>query len=141
MGNHNKSLQYWWLNAKPKVWEAVGAKQRLSKLPDGGTQFYTFRSDKGYRQYRKSFSDATVGDIAIGFETGALKKIVALLVVDGKDEEGIRFKKTESLSNPIDIETLNADYGLNFQNRYASLLPLTEEEYSLIMQAIRKRNP
>src|SRR5690625_1439307 len=54
---------YWWLNAKPKIWS-------ISDYDEGDRQTYTARNERGNkRRIYKYFEQARPGDIVIGYES------------------------------------------------------------------------
>lgn len=135
-----KSLQYWWLNANPNIWD-------LSGLPVGETKSYSLYNDKGnQRHVFRNFQDATVGDIVIGYATSPKKRIVALLEVSAEqDGKNIYFQKKAALKVPVKLKELQARPELadmkHFTCRGVSFVDLTESEYACIMSLIRAKNP
>ncbi len=136
----DKECNYWWLNANPKIWSFDGIKT-------GETQFYTLCNENGNkRRIYQNFLDAKAGDIIIGYESNPRKQIIALgKICAEQDGEKLAFEKTESLSTPIDYQTLkeyseldNMEY---FQSPQGSLFKLTKDEYDVIMDIIREENP
>lgn len=133
-------VQYWFLNANPKIWSFSG-------IAVGEEQDYTLYNDNGNkRRVFQNFLDAKAGDIVIGYESTPVKQIVALAKISAEqDGEKLCFKKTENLANPIDYATLketpqleNMEYLVSPQG---SLFKLTSEEYECIMDLIREENP
>ena len=135
-----ENVQYWWLNANPKIWS-------FSNLSVGESQSYTLYNENGNkRRVYQYFLDAKVGDKVVGYESYPVKQIVALARVSGEqDGQKILFEKTEGLSNPLDYTTLkncpeleNMEY---FVNPQGSLFKLTKDEYDFILDMIRDENP
>lgn len=135
-----RDLQYWWLNANPKIW-------RFSSIALGEVQSYTLFNENGNkRRIFQNFLDAKAGDLIIGYESNPIKQVVALAKITvPQDGEKLQFEKTEGLNNPIDYLTLkgcpeleNMEY---FQNPQGSLFKLTKDEYDYIVDLIRDENP
>lgn len=133
-------VQYWWLNANPKIWS-------FSSVAIGEVQSYTLYNENGNkRKIFQNFLDAKAGDLIIGYESYPVKQVVALAkITEGQDGEKLQFEKTEGLNNPIDYLTLkecpeleNMQY---FQNPQGSLFKLSKEEYDFIVDLIREENP
>lgn len=133
-------VQYWFLNANPKIWS-------FSSLAVGEEQDYTLYNDNGNkRRVFQNFLDAKEGDIVIGYESTPVKQIVALAKISAEqDGEKLYFEKTENLSNSIDYAVLketpqlqNMEYLVSPQG---SLFKLTEDEFECIMDLIREENP
>lgn len=131
---------YWWLNANPKIWS-------FSDLQVGEVQDYTLFNENGNkRRVFQNFIDAKAGDLVIGYESNPVKQVVALVKVSAaNDGQKIYFKKTESLANPIDYQTLKECPELEkmefFQNPNGSFFKLTKGKYEFIMDMIRDENP
>lgn len=131
---------YWWLSANPKIWS-------FSDLQVGEVQDYTLYNENGNkRRIFQNFIDAKAGDLVIGYESNPVKQIVALVKVSAaNDGQKIYFEKTESLSNPIDYQTLKECPELEkmefFQNPNGSFFKLTKGEYEFIIDMIRDENP
>ncbi len=130
---------YWWLNANPSIWSFSGIKV-------DEVQIYTLISENGHkRRIYQNFLDARVGDKVIGYEATPTKQIIALCeIVEEQNGENIKFKKTETLTTPIDYSTLK-EYpelaGMEvFVNSIGSLFRLTKDEYDFLMDRIRELN-
>lgn len=134
------SRQYWWLVASPKIWSLVD-------MEVGEVENYTLYNDNGNRRrVFKNFLDAKEGDIVIGYEASPTKQIVALAeVAKENDGKAIYFRKTESLQTPIDYASITTIPGLEdmeyLKNQQGSFYKLTETEYNILIQLIRKFNP
>lgn len=132
--------KYWWLVANPKIWS-------LSNLNVGEEQAYRLYNDEGHkRRIFKHFLNAKEGDVVIGYESSPTQQIVALLVVSkANDGETIVFKKTETLSAPIDFSNLRRISDLKdmeyMKNQQGSFFMVTPDEYDVIMELIREDNP
>ena len=133
-------VQYWWLNANPKIWS-------FSAIAIGEVQSYTLYNENGNkRRVFQNFLDAKAGDLVIGYESYPVKQVVALAKISAaQDGEKLQFEKIEGLNNPIDYLTLrdcpeleNMEY---FQNPQGSLFKLTKEEYDFILDVVRDENP
>ena len=138
--SENKDIQYWWLNANPKIWS-------FSSRKVGESQSYTLYNENGNkRRIFQNFLDANVGDMIIGYESNPVKQVVAIgRVSEKQDGEKLLFEKVEGLTSPIDYATLkgcpeleNMEY---FQNPQGSLFKLTRDEYEFILDLIREENP
>ncbi len=131
---------YWWLNANPRIW-------CFSELDVGAVQSYTLYNENGNeRRIFQNFLDAKAGDPVIGYESNPVKQIVALAkIAQENDGEKLYFEKVESLTVPIDYETLRSCPELEemefFKNPQGSLFKLTKNEYDFIMDIIREHNP
>lgn len=138
--NSQKQINYWWLNANPKIWS-------FSNIAVGDEQSYTLYNDNGNkRRVFQYFLDAKPGDIIIGYESTPVKQIVALAQVSREhNENNFYFEKTEQLSSPIDyVELLEVDELKNMEyikSLQGSLFKLTENEYNILIDIIRDSNP
>ena len=138
--NMVNNINYWWLNANPKIWS-------FNDIELGGTISYTSRNERGNkRRIYKNFEDVKKGDIVIGYESTPVKAIVAIGHISGEhDGERIWIKKDENLIEPVEYSYLNSIEELKnmefFQNPQGSLFKLTKEEYEIIMDIIREQNP
>ncbi|WP_026658198.1 AAA family ATPase [Butyrivibrio sp. AC2005] len=135
-----EEVNYWWLNANPKIWS-------FSDLAVGEEQGYSLYNDNGNkRRVFQNFLDAKEGDLVIGYESTPVKKVVSLAKVSrANDGEQLYFEKTEGLGTPIDYQILHDIPELEkmeyFQSPQGSLFKLTKGEYDLIMDMIRDENP
>lgn len=131
--------RYWFLNAAPEIWD-------MSDISIGGTVSYTLLNDNGNkRRIYKNFLNAKVGDKVIGY-VSAIQQIVAILQVSAEqDGEEIYFETSEVLSSPIDLASFRECPELNtmefFTNIRGSLFKLTQDEYEVILNIIREKNP
>ena len=136
----NSSVNYWWLNANPKVWN-------FSNISLGDSHFYTkFNENGNKRRIFQNFMDAKPGDYIIGYESYPVKQVVALLRVTNKTtDQELHFEKIEGFYNPIEYQTLKACPELErmeyFMNPQGSMFKLSEGEYSFIMDLVRESNP
>lgn len=135
-----EEIQYWWLNANPKIWS-------FSDLAVGEIQDYTLYNDNGNkRRIFQNFLDAKAGDMVIGYESYPVKKVVAVArIAAEQDGESLPFEKVEGLVAPVDYQTLSECPELEkmeyFQSPQGSLFKLTRGEYDFIMDLIREENP
>ena len=135
-----ENIQYWWLNANPKIWS-------FSSIAIGEAQSYTLYNENGNkRRIFQNFLDAKAGDLIIGYESNPVKQVVALAKITvAQDGEKLQFEKTEGLNNPIDYLTLKESPELEnmeyFQNPQGSLFKLTKAEYDFIFDLVREENP
>ena len=138
-------INYWWLNANPKIWNFVD-------VPIGFKQTYTTYNDKGNkRRMYKYFQEVKPGDIVIGYISSPNMEIVAEaeitkgLHVDEKEGERIEFKKIESFINPISLEQLKQVPELKdaepLINNQGSLFKITTDQYDVIRNLIDEANP
>lgn len=138
--NMVNNINYWWLNANPKIWS-------FNDIELGESISYTSRNERGNkRRIYKNFEDVKKGDIVIGYESTPVKAIVAIGHISGEyDGERIWIEKDENLIEPLEYSYLNSIEELKnmefFQNPQGSLFKLTEEEYEIIMDIIREQNP
>lgn len=132
--------RYWWLNANPKIWS-------FSNMAIGEWQSYTLYSDNGNkRRIFQNFLDARAGDAVLCYEATPTKRIVALAeIAKDTDAEYMYFKKTETLTEPIDFARIKEDEqlsGMEFiTNPNGSLFKLSQKEYDVLMDMIRDSNP
>jgi len=137
-GDEDKS--YWWLTARPTAWN-------FSAIAIGEEIEYTLANENGRkRRVYQNFLDAKVGDVVVGYEPGPSLQIVALLEVSREqDGEGIWFRKLEHLSEGIDFSILKNIPELE-DMQFVKLLngsffAVSDEEYDIIMDLIREKNP
>ena len=132
-------MNYWWLNANPKVWS-------MSEWVVGDLQDYTLFNDNGNkRRIYQNFIDAKEGDIVVCYESNPTKQILGLAeVAKANDGEKIMFRKTETLSSPIDFSTIKEIAELRnmefLVNPNGSFFKLTCAEYEIIIDLIRESN-
>lgn len=132
--------RFWWLTASPAIWS-------FTNMRVGEEQDYTLYNDNGnQRRIFQNFLDAREGDKVIGYEANPKKQIVSLAEISREqDGENLRFRKTESLINPIDLAVFKTDpelAGMQFiKNPNGSFFKLTREEYEHLMELIRQTNP
>ncbi len=133
------SVNYWWLNANPKIWS-------FSDIEVGEEQNYTMYNDNGNkRRIFQNFLDAREGDLIIGYESNPVKQVVAICrVTKQNDGENLYFEKMEGLTSPIDYTLLKDAPELEkmeyFMNPQGSLFKLTKGEYDFIMDMVREEN-
>ena len=133
------SVNYWWLNANPKIWS-------FSDIEVGEEQNYTMYNDNGNkRRIFQNFLDAREGDLIIGYESNPVKQVVAICrVTKQNDGENLYFEKIEGLTSPIDYTLLKDAPELEkmeyFMNPQGSLFKLTKGEYDFIMDIVREEN-
>ena len=139
----NKPLNFWWLNANPKIWS-------ISKYTEGQRQTYTTHNEKGNkRRIYKYFEATKPGDLIIGYESSPTKQIKAIFEVTkgthntAKGEE-IEIELVEKLEFPVHWNDLKNNPALEkcevFINNQGSLFKLTEEEYDIIREIIDNKN-
>lgn len=130
---------YWWLNANPKYWS-------LAEWIVGDEQDYTlYNSNGNKRRIFQNFVDAKEGDAVICYESNPTKQILCLAMVSkASDGERIVFKKTETLTVPIDYASIRDIAELQnmevIVNPNGSFFKLTADEYNLLMDIIREAN-
>ena len=133
------SVNYWWLNANPKIWS-------FSDIEVGEEQNYTMYNDNGNkRRIFQNFLDAREGDLIIGYESNPVKQVVAICrVTKQNDGDNLYFEKIEGLTSPIDYTLLKDAPELEkmeyFMNPQGSLFKLTKGEYDFIMDMVREEN-
>ena len=133
------SVNYWWLNANPKIWS-------FSDIEVGEEQNYTMYNDNGNkRRIFQNFLDVREGDLIIGYESNPVKQVVAICrVTKQNDGENLYFEKMEGLTSPIDYTLLKDAPELEkmeyFMNPQGSLFKLTKGEYDFIMDMVREEN-
>ena len=133
-------VNYWWLNASPKVWS-------FSDIKVGEEIGYTLLNENGNkRRIYQNFLDAKAGDIVIGYEATPVKQIVVICVITKEsDGEYLYFEKIEVLSSPIDYgiiketpDLMNMEF---IKNPNGSLFKLEKDEFELLSDIIRDQNP
>ena len=132
---------YWWLVAAPDVW-------KFSDINVGEVIEYTLLNENGNkRRVYQNFLDAKAGDIVIGYASTPTLQVVALgEIAKDTDEQHLYFRKTEQLLNPIDYSIIKGYEELRSMECMAgggrgTLFKVTEDEYQLLMELIRKENP
>lgn len=132
---------YWWLVAAPDVW-------KFSDINVGEVIEYTLLNENGNkRRVYQNFLDAKAGDIVIGYASTPTLQVVALgEIAKDTDEQHLYFRKTEQLLNPIDYSIIKGYEELQGMECMAgggrgTLFKVTENEYQLLMEIIRKDNP
>ena len=136
-----KSKQYWWLVASPEVW-------KFSDINVGEIIEYTLVNENGNkRRVYQNFLDAKAGDLVIGYASTPTLQVVALGEISmDTDDKHLYFRKTEQLLNPIDYSTIKGYEELHNMECFAgggrgTLFKVTEDEYQVLMEIIRKENP
>ena len=132
---------YWWLVAAPDVW-------KFSDINVGEVMEYTLLNENSNkRRVYQNFLDAKAGDIVIGYASTPTLQVVALgEIAKDTDEQHLYFRKTEQLLNPIDYSIIKGYEDLQGMECMAgggrgTLFKVTEDEYLLLMELIRKDNP
>ena len=133
--------QCWWLVASPDVW-------KFTDINVGETMEYTLTNENGNkRRIYQNFLDAKAGDMVICYASTPTLQVVALgEIAKDTDDKHLYFRKTEQLLNPIDYSTIK-----NYEELQAmecmtgggrgTLFKVTEDEYQVLMEIIRKDNP
>jgi len=135
-----KQVNYWWLNANPKIWS-------FSDLQIGEEQGYTLLNESGNkRRVYENFLVAKTGDPVIGYESNPVKKIVALCKISREnDGKSIYFEKEEGLSTSIEYSAIKDIAELQQMefliNPNGSLFKLTKDQYEFLLDIIRDQNP
>lgn len=132
---------YWWLVAAPDVW-------KFSDINVGEVMEYTLLNENGNkRRVYQNFLDAKAGDMVIGYASTPTLQVVALgEIAKDTDEQHLYFRKTEQLLNPIDYSVVKENEELQGMECMAgggrgTLFKVTEDEYQLLMEIVRKENP
>lgn len=136
----DKTPAYWWLNAKPSIWD-------INKPEIGEKQTYTAFNDKGNkRRVYKYFQQVKPGDIVLGYASSPNKHITAVYTIRkslySNPEEGecIELEKTEQLIHPLPFRILKETPELAgcepLNNNQGSLFSLRPEEYETIRSLI-----
>lgn len=136
-----KTKQHWWLVASPDVW-------KFSDINVGDIIEYTLVNENGNkRRVYQNFLDAKAGDMVIGYASTPILQVVALgKIAKDTDEKHLYFRKTEQLLTPIDYSTIKGYEELQGMECMAgggrgTLFKVTEDEYQILMEIIRKENP
>ena len=139
----NSSIQHWWLNANPKIWD-------LGAPPVGTKETYTSHNAKGNkRRVYQYFSQVKPGDILLGYISSPLRQISALCKVTKglhptPEGEAFEFEKIEQFLEPVSFSDLQSVAGLEkcepLINNQGSLFKLKPEEYEIIRSIIDEAN-
>ena len=135
-------INYWWLNANPKIWS-------IASVSAGETQTYTSTNENGNkRRVYKYFTEVAEGDLVIGYESNPVKKIKAVfeitkaLHVDGGVEQ-FEFRIVKKYPVTVSYAELNEMPELKecevLNNNQGSLFKLTEEEFLAIRDLLDER--
>jgi 5-methylcytosine-specific restriction protein B len=137
------AIQYWWLNANPKIWDIVAP-------PIGMRQTYTSHNAQGNkRKVYQYFKQVKPGDILLGYVASPLRQIVALCRVtkglyQSTEGEVFEFEKIEQLPEPISLKQLQSVPELGkcepLINNQGSLFKVRPEEYEIIRTIIDEAN-
>jgi 5-methylcytosine-specific restriction protein B len=143
-GEEREAVNFWWLNANPKIWSINGCEE-------GQRESYTTHNEKGNkRRIYKYFEEIRPGDLIIGYESTPTKQIKAFFEAtkgiyttpNGKEE--IEFVISEKLEIPVHWNELKNNPRLQkaevFINNQGSLFKLKEEEYEIIRDIIDRKN-
>ena len=135
------SKQYWWLVASPDVW-------KFSDINVGEIIEYTLVNENGNkRRVYQNFLDAKAGDVVIGYASTPTLQVVALgEIAKDTDDKHLYFRKTEQLLNPIDYSFIKGYKELQNMECMVgggrgTLFKVTEDEFQVLMEIIRKENP
>lgn len=141
LATENSPKQYWWLVASPDVW-------KFSDINVGETIEYTLFNENGNkRRVYQNFLEAKAGDMVIGYASTPTLQVVALgEIAKDTDDKHLYFRKTEQLLNPIDYSTIKDYEELQAMECMTgggrgTLFKVTEDEYQVLMEIIRKDNP
>ena len=135
-----KQVNYWWLNASPKIWS-------FSDIQIGEEQGYTLLNEnRNKRRIYENFLAAKTGDLVIGYESNSVKQIVTICKISREnDGKSLYFEKVEGLSIPIEysvikniVELQNMEF---LVNPNGSLFKLTRDEYEVLLDIIRDQSP
>ena len=134
------TIKYYWLVANPKIW-------RFSDINVGEYIDYTSLNDNGNkRKIYKYFKEIKKGDKIIAYQSSPTKEIVGLCTLKNElNNNVITVKKDEQLLNPIPFKEFAQTPGLEnmefFKNTQGTLFKLTDEQYNILYNLIRKKNP
>ena len=136
-------VQYWWLNANPKIWD-------FSSTPIGSRQTYTSHNAAGNkRRVYQHFTQVRPGDFVLGYVSTPLKQITAMCRIskglhDSAEGEVIEFEKIEQFSEPIPLKRLQSIKQLEqcepLINNQGSLFKIKPDEFELIRSIIDEEN-
>jgi 5-methylcytosine-specific restriction protein B len=139
----SESIQYWWLNANPKIWD-------LGAVPIGTKETYTSHNAKGNkRRVYQYFAQVKPGDILLGYIASPLRQISALCKVTNglhstPEGEAFEFEKIEQFPEPVSFGHLQSVPGLEkcepLINNQGSLFKLKTEEYEIIRSILDEAN-
>lgn len=142
--DNKKEVNYWWLNANPRVWN-------FADLKIGATETYTSHNKKGNkRRIYKYFEEVRPGDVVLGYVASPEKEIVAICEVakslhESEEGQGIEIRKLETLKNPVSLKELQSISGLQdcepLINNQGSLFKVASRHYEIIRDIIDEKNP
>jgi 5-methylcytosine-specific restriction enzyme B len=140
----SQNIQYWWLNANPKIWD-------YNSLQIGEKQEYTSHNgSNNKRRIYQYFKDVKVGDLVLGYISSPVKQITSICRISkelntSNGVEVIEFEKIEQLSEPIPLKKLQSIKQLNecepLVNNQGSLFKLSGDEFEIIRSIIDENNP
>src|SRR5690606_14551181 len=143
LSENEETINFWWLNANPKIWS-------ISNHKEGDKQTYTTHNEKGNkRRIYKYFEQTKPGDLIIGYESSPTKQIKAIYEVtkgihNTEVGEEIEFELVEKLEIPVtwnELKNINALQQCEvFINNQGSLFKLQEVEYDIIRDVIDTKN-
>ena len=137
---NEESVNYWWLCGKPSIWN-------MSDWEVGDEQEYTLYNERGNkRRIFQNFLDARAGDLVLCYEATPSKQITCIAeITKGNDGKVLKFKKIETLANPITYNEVKDNPDLSglefFVNPNGSFFKLTKDEFEVLMDMIRESNP
>ena len=136
-------IQYWWLNANPKIWDIVAA-------PIGSLQTYTSHNAQGNkRRIYQYFKQVRPGDFLFGYVASPMRQLVALCRVtkglhETEEGEVFEFEKIEQFPQPVSFKDLQSAPELTkcepLINNQGSLFKVSPEEYEIIQNIIDEAN-
>jgi 5-methylcytosine-specific restriction protein B len=137
------TVQYWWLNANPKIWDMVA-------VPIGTRQTYTSHNAQGNkRRVYQYFKQIKPGDLVLGYVATPLRQIVASCKVtkglhQTSEGEVFEFEKVEHFPEPVSFKELQSVAELKecepLINNQGSLFKLKPDEYETIRGIIDAAN-
>jgi 5-methylcytosine-specific restriction protein B len=138
-----EAINFWWLNANPKIW-------KINNHKEGQKQTYTSHNEKGNkRRIYKYFEAANPGDLIIGYESSPSKLIKAVYEItkglhNTENGEEIEFELIEKLEIPVHWNEIKNNPSLQkcevLINNQGSLFRLTAEEFDIIREIIDNKN-
>ena len=130
------SPSFWWLNFSPAVWSIASAEAEHE-------QTYTSHNEAGNKRQRYAhFEAARPGDPFVGYETGSVRRVVALgritraLHETEDGDEAIAFEKLDDYPDGPTLDQMRGVSALAdaepVRSNQASLLRLTADEYAAV---------
>ncbi|MFO0428606.1 MAG: AAA family ATPase [Planctomyces sp.] len=136
------SLQYWWLNANPSIWDPAA-------MPIGYEESYSPYNDRGAaRRQPQAFQSAMTGDSILIYVTSPNKylwgKATVTASLHDTNNQQLRFRLDEAFTNRVPLEQMKAEptlaHCVPLIQPQGSLFPLAPAEYSTLQRMAHPEN-